>query len=84
MLLFVLVADVYVSKPFSPRELLARLQSAIRRSRRTRVIPNIAEQHAFGRCTVHFGQMTAEITLTTLEIQTATLPDRTHGDSAEP
>lgn len=74
VLLFELGADDYVTKPFSPRELLARLQSAIRRSQRTRVIPRIPEQHAFGSCTVHFGQMTAErngeeITLTTLEFK---------------
>ena len=74
VLLFELGADDYVTKPFSPRELLARLQAALRRSRRTRAIPESPEQHTFGRCTVHFGQMTAErggeaITLTTLEFK---------------
>ncbi len=74
VLLFELGADDYVTKPFSPRELLARLQSALRRSRRKRSVPDIPEQHTFGRCTVHFGQMTAErggeqIPLTTLEFK---------------
>ena len=74
VLLFELGADDYVTKPFSPRELLARLQSALRRSRRTRVPSEAPERYTFGRCTVHFGQMTAErsgeqITLTTLEFK---------------
>lgn len=74
VLLFELGADDYVTKPFSPRELLARLQAALRRSRRTRLVPEAQEQHTFGRCTVHFGQMTAErgdeqISLTTLEFK---------------
>ena len=74
VLLFELGADDYVTKPFSPRELLARLQAALRRSRRTRAVVETSEQHTFGRCTVHFGQMTAErggeqIALTTLEFK---------------
>jgi DNA-binding response OmpR family regulator len=74
VLLFELGADDYVTKPFSPRELLARLQSALRRSRRTRVPAEAAEQYTFSSFTVHFGQMTAErngelITLTTLEFK---------------
>jgi two-component system, OmpR family, alkaline phosphatase synthesis response regulator PhoP len=74
VLLFELGADDYVTKPFSPRELLARLQAALRRRRRTRVVPESPEQHSFGRWTVHFGQMTAErggerIPLTTLEFK---------------
>ena len=36
VLLLELGADDYVTKPFSPRELLARVQAAIRRSKRTR------------------------------------------------
>ena len=38
VLLFELGADDYVTKPFSPRELLARLQAALRRSRRARAV----------------------------------------------
>ena len=74
VLLFELGADDYITKPFSPRELLARLQAALRRSRRTLLSPEAPEQRTFGRCTVHFGQMTAErggeqISLTTLEFK---------------
>lgn len=73
VLLFELGADDYITKPFSPRELLARVQASVRRSRRTRT-PESPDQHTFGRCTVHFGQMTAtrdgqEIVLTTLEFK---------------
>ena len=74
VLLFEIGADDYVTKPFSPRELLARLQAALRRSRRMRPTPEVPEQHTFGRCNIHFGQMTAErggeeISLTTLEFK---------------
>jgi DNA-binding response OmpR family regulator len=74
VLLFEIGADDYITKPFSPRELLARLQAALRRSQRRRATPEAPEQHTFGRCTVHFGQMTAErggeqIPLTTLEFK---------------
>ena len=74
VLLFELGADDYVTKPFSPRELLARLQAALRRTQRSRVSSEAIEQHAFGRCSVHFGQMAAErggeqISLTTLEFK---------------
>ena len=74
VLLFELGADDYVTKPFSPRELLARLQAALRRSRRARAVPESPEQHTFGQWTVHFGHMTAErdgerVGLTTLEFK---------------
>jgi len=46
-------ADDYVTKPFSPRELLARLQSAIRRTRRTAP----SETVVFGNITADFGRM---------------------------
>lgn len=74
VLLFELGADDYVTKPFSPRELLARVQAALRRNRRLRVVPKAPSEHTFGRCTVHFGQMTAnrageQIQLTTLEFK---------------
>src|SRR5450759_4474017 len=41
VLLLELGADDYVTKPFSPRELLARVQAAIRRTKKTRLRPNI-------------------------------------------
>jgi DNA-binding response OmpR family regulator len=55
VLLLELGADDYVTKPFSPRELLARVQAAIRRSRRSRVRPMIA----FGDVEVDFARMQA-------------------------
>ena len=55
VLLLELGADDYVTKPFSPRELLARVQAAIRRARRTRVRPNAG----FGDVQVDFTRMQA-------------------------
>jgi DNA-binding response OmpR family regulator len=55
VLLLELGADDYVTKPFSPRELLARVQAAIRRSKRSRVRPTIA----FGDVEVDFARMQA-------------------------
>lgn len=52
ILLLELGADDYVTKPFSPRELLARVQAAIRRGRR-RDVTN------FGTICVDFGRMEA-------------------------
>lgn len=46
-------ADDYVTKPFSPRELLARVRAAIRRS--SRVAPS--EQFSFGEIAVDFTRM---------------------------
>jgi len=46
-------ADDYVTKPFSPRELLARVRAAIRRS--SRVTPS--EQFSFGEIAVDFTRM---------------------------
>jgi two-component system, OmpR family, alkaline phosphatase synthesis response regulator PhoP len=46
-------ADDYVTKPFSPRELLARVRAAIRRS--SRVMPS--EQFSFGEIAVDFTRM---------------------------
>jgi DNA-binding response OmpR family regulator len=48
-------ADDYVTKPFSPRELLARVQAAIRRSKRkTETIPSM-----FGEVNIDFVTMEA-------------------------
>jgi DNA-binding response OmpR family regulator len=55
VLLLELGADDYVTKPFSPRELLARVQAAIRRSKRSRLQPLVA----FGDVQVDFARMQA-------------------------
>ena len=55
VLLLELGADDYVTKPFSPRELLARVQAAIRRSKRSTVRPCIT----FGDVEVDFACMRA-------------------------
>jgi DNA-binding response OmpR family regulator len=48
-------ADDYVTKPFSPRELMARVQAAIRRRRR----PAAAMTYRFAGCELDFQKMTA-------------------------
>jgi DNA-binding response OmpR family regulator len=53
VLLLELGADDYVTKPFSPRELMARVQAAIRR-RRKPVAPAV---YTFGDCDVDFLKM---------------------------
>ena len=55
VLLLELGADDYVTKPFSPRELLARVQAAVRRSKRSSLRPNVA----FGDVQVDFACMRA-------------------------
>jgi DNA-binding response OmpR family regulator len=55
VLLLELGADDYVTKPFSPRELTARLQAAIRRSQKPGVAP--ANQVAFGKVAADFSAM---------------------------
>jgi DNA-binding response OmpR family regulator len=55
VLLLELGADDYVTKPFSPRELTARVQAAIRRQRKA-VLPTI---YRFGDCEVDFNKMNA-------------------------
>jgi DNA-binding response OmpR family regulator len=54
VLLLELGADDYVTKPFSPRELMARVQAAIRRRRKT-TTPAV---YNFGDCDVDFLKMT--------------------------
>lgn len=56
VLLLELGADDYVTKPFSPRELMARVQAAIRRSRR----PAQSAVYRFGECEIDFEKMTAK------------------------
>ena len=48
-------ADDYVTKPFSPRELLARVRAVLRRTRRTAEV----EQLYFDDVSVDFGKMEA-------------------------
>jgi DNA-binding response OmpR family regulator len=55
VLLLELGADDYMTKPFSPRELLARVQAAIRRSNRMGVKP--APSKGFGDVIVDLQQM---------------------------
>src|ERR1700744_5618281 len=54
VLLLELGADDYVTKPFSPRELTARVQAAIRRQRK----PTTQSTYRFAGCEVDFGKMT--------------------------
>jgi DNA-binding response OmpR family regulator len=55
VLLLELGADDYVTKPFSPRELTARVQAAIRRRRK----PASPTTYHFGDCDIDFKSMTA-------------------------
>ena len=71
VLLLELGADDYVTKPFSPRELLARVQAAIRRQTR-KSTPVSKASVRFGRCVVDFDQMSSAcngqpVVMTTLE-----------------
>src|ERR1700728_795678 len=54
VLLLELGADDYVTKPFSPRELTARVQAAIRRQHK----PAVQSAYRFGDCEVDFKKMT--------------------------
>ncbi len=56
VLLLELGADDYVTKPFSPRELTARVQAAIRR----RSKPVVKVVYRFGECEVDFRKMTLQ------------------------
>ena len=53
VLLLEIGADDYITKPFSPRELLARLQAALRRGRRE----ERSEVASFGNVTADFARM---------------------------
>src|ERR1035437_3944511 len=70
VLLLQLGADDYVTKPFSPRELMARVQAAIRRRHRT----TPTTTYCFGDCEIDFQKMTARraglaVTLTSHEFK---------------
>jgi DNA-binding response OmpR family regulator len=56
VLLLELGADDYVTKPFSPRELMARVQAAIRRHRK----PTMSTIYRFGDCEVDFQKMAVQ------------------------
>ncbi len=73
VLLLEMGADDYVTKPFSPRELLARVQATIRRQNRKQT-PTFQETCRFGNCKVDFDQMQAscageQVSLTALEFK---------------
>ena len=53
VLLLEMGADDYVTKPFSPRELLARVRAALRRTQRTEP----TDQYVFGEIAVNFAKM---------------------------
>jgi len=53
VLLLELGADDYVTKPFSPRELLARVRAVLRRASR----PKVGDQYAFDDVAVDFAKM---------------------------
>jgi DNA-binding response OmpR family regulator len=55
VLLLELGADDYVTKPFSPRELTARVQAAVRRQHK----PRAAATYRFADCEIDFKRMTA-------------------------
>jgi len=70
VLLLELGADDYVTKPFSPRELMARVQAAMRRRHK----PTTLVTYKFGECEVDFARMSAKrsgvsITLTAHEFK---------------
>ena len=70
VLLLELGADDYVTKPFSPRELMARVQAALRRRHK----PAAMVTYSFGDCEIDFARMSARrsdktITLTAHEFK---------------
>jgi DNA-binding response OmpR family regulator len=71
VLLLELGADDYVTKPFSPRELMARVQAALRRPQRQAAA---ATTFTFGDCEIDFAKMSARragipVTLTAHEFK---------------
>jgi DNA-binding response OmpR family regulator len=70
VLLLELGADDYVTKPFSPRELMARVQAALRRRQK----PTKVATYSFGDCEVDFARMSVrrasiQVTLTAHEFK---------------
>src|SRR5580658_7747559 len=71
VLLLELGADDYMTKPFSPRELMARVQAALRRPR---IQVATTATYSFGSCEIDFAKMSARrggkpITLTAHEFK---------------
>jgi DNA-binding response OmpR family regulator len=71
VLLLELGADDYVTKPFSPRELMARMQAALRRPQKQAATSAV---YNFGTCEIDFAKMSAKragkpITLTAHEFK---------------
>jgi DNA-binding response OmpR family regulator len=71
VLLLELGADDYVTKPFSPRELMARVQAALRRPQKQAVR---ISTYSFGKCEIDFAKMSARcagrhVTLTAHEFK---------------
>jgi DNA-binding response OmpR family regulator len=71
VLLLELGADDYVTKPFSPRELMARVQAALRRPQKQAAA---GATYSFGACEIDFAKMSARragkpITLTAHEFK---------------
>ena len=69
-------AEDYITKPFSPRELLARVQAAIRRRRK----PALRAAERFGDCEIDFATMSAwkagkTVVLTAHEFKLLRFPD---------
>ncbi len=60
-------ADDYLAKPFSPRELLARIRAAVRRTRGLVVGPG-AQRKRVGRLSLNHGNRSAELDGRTLEL----------------
>lgn len=72
VLLLELGADDYITKPFSPRELVARAQAALRRNRKSS--GPVSATFSFGLCHIDFARMSASrrgdpVTLTALEFK---------------